>query len=58
MNRGDIFYADLGNITNTNIQTGIRPVLIVSNNKCNKYSPTIIIAPLTSKIKEWICQYI
>lgn len=51
MNRGDIFYADLGNITNTNIQTGIRPVLIVSNNECNKYSPTIIIAPLTSKIK-------
>jgi mRNA interferase MazF len=51
MNRGDIFYADLGNITNTNIQTGIRPVLIISNNKCNRYSPTIIIAPLTSKIK-------
>lgn len=50
--RGDIFYADLGENKDKNSeQVGIRPVLIISNNMGNKYSPTVIIAPLTSQIK-------
>ena len=51
INKGDIFYVDLGKHNKSSIQSGIRPVLIVSNNMCNKYSPTIIVAPLTSKLK-------
>ena len=48
--KGDIFYADLGG-NSFSEQSGIRPILIVSNDMGNKYSPTVIIAPLTSKIK-------
>ena len=50
--KGDMFYADLGhdNIKNSE-QYGVRPVLIISNDKGNIYSPTVIVAPLTSKIK-------
>ena len=52
INRGDIFYVDLGETKEeTNIQTGIRPALVLSNNMCNKFSPVIIVSPLTSKIK-------
>lgn len=46
--RGDIFYADLGEVLGSE-QGGVRPVLVVQNNVGNKYSPTIIVAPLTSK---------
>ncbi len=52
INRGDIFYVDLGETKEkTSIQTGIRPAIIISNNKCNKFSPILLVAPLTSKIK-------
>lgn len=52
INRGDIFYVDLGEKTEeTNIQSGIRPALILSNDKCNEYSPVVIVSPLTSKMK-------
>ena len=50
--RGEIYFADLGGI-DTNIgseQSGMRPVLIVQNNIGNKYSPTVIVACITSKI--------
>ena len=33
-------------------QGGIRPVLVMQNDKGNKYSPTTIICPLTSKNKQ------
>lgn len=48
--RGDIFYADLGPVVGSE-QDGIRPVLIVQNDIGNKYSPTIIAVPITTKIK-------
>ena len=32
------------------VQGGYRPVLVVSNNKNNTYSPTLNIIPLTSKM--------
>ena len=44
--RGDIFYADLGNGQGSE-QSGYRPVLIIQNDLGNKYSPTVIIAPIT-----------
>ena len=48
---GDIFYADLGDHSGTSIQSGTRPVLVVSNNACNKFSDVITIVPLTSQNK-------
>lgn len=51
INRGDIFYADLEENAIGSEQTGIRPVVILQNNIGNIYSPTVIIAPITSKVK-------
>lgn len=47
--KGDIVLVNLNPITGSE-QGGIRPCLIIQNNKGNKYSPLTIIAPLTSKI--------
>jgi len=49
--RGDIFYANLNPVIGSE-QGGVRPVLIIQNNIGNKYSPTTIIAAITSKIKK------
>ena len=47
--RGDIFYADLGRGIGSE-QKGYRPVLIIQNYVGNKYSPTVIVASITSKV--------
>jgi len=47
--RGDIFYADLSPVVGSE-QGGVRPVLIVQNDVGNKYSPTVVIAAITSQI--------
>ena len=47
--RGDIYYADLSPVIGSE-QGGVRPVLIVQNNVGNKYSPTVIIAAITSQL--------
>lgn len=47
--RGDIFLADLDDQYGSE-QGGIRPVLIIQNNKGNKYSPTTIVACITSRV--------
>jgi len=46
--KGDIFYADLTPVVGCE-QGGIRPVLIVQNNIGNLYSPTVIVAAITSR---------
>lgn len=46
---GDIFYANLDPVVGSE-QDGIRPVIIMQNNVGNKYSPTVVIIPITSKI--------
>lgn len=51
INRGDIFYAELGTGIGSE-QSGTRPVLVIQNNTGNKYSPTIIVAPITKSIKK------
>ena len=48
--RGDIYYADLSPVVGSE-QSGIRPILIIQNDIGNKYSPTIIGVPITSKTK-------
>ena len=47
--RGDIVVANLEPVGGSE-QGGIRPVLIIQNDTLNKYAPTTIIAPITSKI--------
>ncbi len=47
--RGEIYYADLGYGIGSE-QRGYRPVIIVQNNIGNRYSPTVIIAPISSKL--------
>ena len=49
--RGDIFYGDLSPVIGSE-QGGIRPVLIVQNDIGNKYSPTVIVAAITSQINK------
>lgn len=46
--RGQLYYADLNPVIGSE-QGGIRPVLVIQNNIGNKYSPTVIIAAITSK---------
>ena len=47
--RGDIFYADLNPVIGSE-QGGVRPVVIIQNDIGNKFSPTVIVAAITSKI--------
>ena len=47
--RGDVLLVNLEPVIGSE-QGKIRPVVVVQNNISNEYSPTIIIAPITSKI--------
>lgn len=49
--RGDIFYADLSPVIGSE-QGGIRPVIIIQNDIGNRYSPTVIVAAITSQINK------
>jgi mRNA interferase MazF len=49
--RGDIFYGDLSPVIGSE-QGGIRPVLVIQNDIGNKYSPTVIVAAITSQINK------
>ncbi|WP_054875855.1 type II toxin-antitoxin system PemK/MazF family toxin [Oxobacter pfennigii] len=49
--RGDIYYADLSPVIGSE-QGGVRPVLVVQNDIGNKYSPTVIVAAITSQINK------
>lgn len=47
-NRGDIYLVDLGAHFGSE-QGGCRPVLVIQNNVGNLHSPTLIVAPITSR---------
>ena len=53
--RGDLYYAELDPIIGSE-QAGTRPVLVVSNDVGNQYSPVIVIVPITSHRigKKWL----
>ena len=51
INRGEIYYADLSPVVGSE-QGGVRPVLVVQNNVGNKYSPTVIVAAITSQLSK------
>ena len=47
----DVIQVDLGRSFGSE-QGGIRPAVIVQNNKGNKCSPTVLVIPMTSEIKK------
>ncbi|MBL7574595.1 mRNA interferase MazF [Peptoniphilus asaccharolyticus DSM 20463] len=49
--RGDIFYADLSPVIGSE-QGGVRPVVVIQNDIGNKYSPTTIVAAITSQLNK------
>ncbi len=49
--RGDIYYADLRPVVGSE-QGGVRPVLIIQNDMGNRYSPTVIVAAITSRMNK------
>lgn len=49
--KGDIYYATLNPAIGSE-QKGERPVVVLQNDCGNKYSPTVIVAPLTKIIKK------
>lgn len=53
--KGDMFYANLDGIGSE--QKGIRPVIIIQNNKGNKHSTTVIVISVTTKKKKKQCTH-
>lgn len=49
--KGEMYYADLSPVVGSE-QGGIRPVIILQNDKGNRYSPTTIIASVTNRKKK------
>lgn len=49
--RGEIYYADLSPVVGSE-QGGTRPVLVLQNDIGNQYSPTTIVAAITSQIEK------
>ncbi|MBQ8749983.1 MAG: type II toxin-antitoxin system PemK/MazF family toxin [Clostridia bacterium] len=47
--RGEIYMADLSPVYGSE-QGGVRPVLVVQNDVGNKFSPTVIVVAITSKL--------
>lgn len=48
--KGQVIMVELTS-TEANVQRGMRPCVVVQNNIGNKFSPTLIVAPLTSRTK-------
>jgi len=48
--RYDLWMADIPEGSKGHVQYGFRPVLVVSNDMANKYSPVITVVPLTSQL--------
>lgn len=46
--RNEIYYADLSPVVGSE-QGGVRPVLVIQNDVGNRFSPTTIVAAITSK---------
>lgn len=49
--RGDVYYCNLSPVIGSE-QGGVRPVVVVQNDKGNKYSNTVIIAPISKKMSK------
>jgi len=49
---GDIYMASLGTNEEGCLQSGTRPVIIVSNDMANDFSPVITVIPVTSRLNK------
>ena len=49
--KGDIYFCNIIDVGGS-VQCGLRPALILQNDIGNKYSPTLIVAPITSVTKK------
>lgn len=47
--RGDIYYGDLSPVIGSE-QGSYRPLIVIQNDKGNEYSPTVIVAAVTSRL--------
>ena len=45
--KGQVLWVDLPDVESGSVQKGRRPVVVISNNKGNQFSPVILVAPLT-----------
>lgn len=54
MKRGDVYWYGVKNDDVKHINKGRRPVLIVSNDKCNNNSPSVHAVPFTASIKKFL----
>ena len=52
VNMFDILLVDLFEINSGSIQNGVRPCVVIQNDLGNKYSPTVIVIPITKEIKK------
>lgn len=52
MKQGEIWYADLNPVKGSE-QAGFRPVVILSGNLLNTHLPVVIVAPLTTRVKNY-----
>ena len=50
--RMKIYLAELGEKADSSVQGGTRPVIVLQNNAGNRSSPTVIVAPITSKLEK------
>ena len=51
--RGTIVMVDLP-LGNSSVQGGVRPAVVISNDRGNKFSPVLIVVPLTSRVKKFM----
>ena len=51
---GDVVFVDFTDNSRDSEQNGIRPAIIIQNDKGNEYSPTTIVASITSQDKRYL----
>lgn len=50
--RGQVWWWNCPEHDRDHIEQGIRPVIIVSNDTCNTYSPVVTVIPCTTSVKK------
>ena len=53
--RGEIYWINFDKYTSTNknsMQHGVRPAIIIQNDIGNRYSPTVLVSPITTQLKK------
>lgn len=50
--RGDIWFANLGSHPYSSVQSGCRPVIVISNNIGNAHADTVNVIPMTRHLKK------